>query len=148
MRINELKKHDCQTPGATFSTKIKSNSIGVTIKLPDGVSVGDITDKQGDKFDDMMHDAMEKIVTKIIHDTNKDSKALWDKARKNDLTEEYSFKNELDNQITVDVYKKEIDNIPGVMIYISGPDSESENHITMKEAEMIYLGLKDIFDPK
>jgi len=52
-----------------------------------------------------------------------------------------NFINELGNAITVEVSAKEIDGVPGVLIYIEGPTSLTENHITRKEAEVIYEAL-------
>ena len=57
-----------------------------------------------------------------------------------------TFRNELGNKITVNVYKKDIDAVDGIMIKISGPHSETEDHITYQEAEKIYLQLKKIFE--
>ncbi|KKU22507.1 MAG: hypothetical protein UX31_C0001G0025 [Candidatus Nomurabacteria bacterium GW2011_GWA1_46_11] len=61
-------------------------------------------------------------------------------------TFEKQFKNELGNNIQVKVTSKEIDGTPGVMIYISGPTSLSENQITKMEAEVILNGLESLFD--
>lgn len=56
---------------------------------------------------------------------------------------EKKFVNELGNEIVVRVTKKDIHNVPGVSIFIEGPTSDTENHITLLEAEVIYkcLGL-------
>ena len=57
-----------------------------------------------------------------------------------------TFHNELNNKITVKITEKDIDGVAGVIIYISGPTSETENHITRMEAKEIYVQLKDLFD--
>ncbi len=54
------------------------------------------------------------------------------------------FTNELGNSIEVEVSKKEIEGVDGVLIYISGPTSLTENHVTRKEAEVIYEQLGEI----
>jgi hypothetical protein len=54
---------------------------------------------------------------------------------------EKEFINELGNKIKVKVSEKEIDGVGGILIYISGPNSETENHVTKMEAEIILEGL-------
>lgn len=56
------------------------------------------------------------------------------------------FINELGNEITLSVTKKEIDGVDGVLIYIKGPHSDTENHITQKEAEELYCELKKVVE--
>jgi hypothetical protein len=51
------------------------------------------------------------------------------------------FKNELGNEITLAVYPKPTDGVEGVMIFIRGPSSDTENHITKIEAERMYAQL-------
>lgn len=51
------------------------------------------------------------------------------------------FKNELGNNITLAVYPKPTDGVDGVMIFIQGPTSDTENHITWVEAERLYAQL-------
>jgi hypothetical protein len=53
------------------------------------------------------------------------------------------FKNELGNDITLAVYDLPTDGVPGVMIFIRGPKSDTENHITLIEAEKLYDQLGD-----
>jgi hypothetical protein len=48
-----------------------------------------------------------------------------------------NFVNELGNPITVTVSEKEIDGIPGVLMSIAGPSSNTENHVTRLEANVI-----------
>lgn len=48
------------------------------------------------------------------------------------------FKNELGNDITLAVYPLSTDGVAGVMIFIRGPRSDTENHITQMEAERLY----------
>ncbi|OGG60013.1 hypothetical protein A3C89_03865 [Candidatus Kaiserbacteria bacterium RIFCSPHIGHO2_02_FULL_50_50] len=55
-----------------------------------------------------------------------------------------NFTNELGNAITVEVSAKEIEGVPGVLLYIEGPTSLTENHITRKEAEVIYEALGNL----
>ena len=74
----------CQTPGATYNSSISDHTVEIAVTLPDAVEVGDMTDEQGDAFDDMLHDAMEKIVAKIIADTQPDAAKLWQQARDTD----------------------------------------------------------------
>lgn len=74
----------CQTPGAIYDTKISDDTIGVEVKLPKQVQVGDMSDEDGQRFDDMIHDAMERIVAKIVTTTNSDAPSLWAMARKAD----------------------------------------------------------------
>lgn len=52
-----------------------------------------------------------------------------------------TFKNELGNEIEVAVYSEEIAGVSGVMIFIRGPESDTENHVTKMEAEEIYKQL-------
>lgn len=56
---------------------------------------------------------------------------------------EEKFTNELGNEILVHVSEKETHGAPGVSIFIEGPTSDTENHVTLLEAEAIYkcLGL-------
>ena len=54
---------------------------------------------------------------------------------------EVTFHNELKNEIKVAVYEEPIDGVKGVMIFIQGPTSDTENHITRMEAEEIYKQL-------
>ncbi len=53
------------------------------------------------------------------------------------------FINELGSEIDVEVSKKDINDIEGVLISISGPTSDTEVHVTRQEALVIYdrLGL-------
>lgn len=59
-----------------------------------------------------------------------------------DLVEAIEFQNELENAITVDVSAKDIDGIDGILIHIEGPTSETDNHVTRLEAEMIFQELE------
>ncbi len=52
------------------------------------------------------------------------------------------FVNELDHDIAITIEGESIDGVPGVNISISGPDSEAENIITRKEAEMLLKELE------
>lgn len=52
------------------------------------------------------------------------------------------FKNELGNNIDIQVSSKPIDGVEGVLVTISGPNSTVENHITRLEAEALYGQLK------
>lgn len=48
------------------------------------------------------------------------------------------FKNELGNDITLAVYPLPTDGVEGVMIFIRGPKSDTENHITLEEAHRLH----------
>lgn len=54
------------------------------------------------------------------------------------------FKNELGNHITLAVYDLPTDGVDGVMIFIRGPKSDTENHITKMEAERLYQQLHHV----
>lgn len=57
------------------------------------------------------------------------------------MSEIKNFINELGNEIQVQVTKKEIDGVPGVLLFIAGPTSDTEVHITKQEAEVLYQEL-------
>lgn len=57
---------------------------------------------------------------------------------------EESFENELGNQILVETKEQEIDGIAGVRVYIAGPKSETELHITRMEAVVLCEQLMDL----
>lgn len=83
-RFIDIVERVCQTPGAIYDTEISGDTIGVEVKLPKQVRVGDMSDEDGQRFDDMIHDAMERIVAKIVAKTNSDAPSLWAMARKKD----------------------------------------------------------------
>ncbi len=56
------------------------------------------------------------------------------------------FKNELGNEITVRVNENITEGVKGVSIFISGPTSETENNITLMEAEVIYEQLGNVIN--
>lgn len=56
-------------------------------------------------------------------------------------SQNHVFTNELGNEIEVSVTEKEIDGVDGVLIFIAGPTSDTENHVTRMEAEIIYREL-------
>jgi uncharacterized phage protein gp47/JayE len=56
------------------------------------------------------------------------------------------FFNELNNEITLSTEKKQISGVPGVMIYIAGPTSDTTNHITMVEAEKLHAQLSKVLN--
>lgn len=51
------------------------------------------------------------------------------------------FTNELGNEITISVEEQEVAGVPGILMKLTGPTSESTNHITKKEAEILYQEL-------
>lgn len=51
---------------------------------------------------------------------------------------EQDFENELDNEISISIESKDINDIDGVIISIIGPKSETTNHITKLEAKKLY----------
>jgi hypothetical protein len=54
------------------------------------------------------------------------------------------FKNELDNDIIVQVKDDSLKKVPSVSIYIEGPDSSSEMIITKAEALEVLEGLYSV----
>jgi hypothetical protein len=58
------------------------------------------------------------------------------------------FINELGNTIQVLVSDEMRHGIKGIRIYIAGPDSETENFVTPKEAVELLEGLSKILKPK
>lgn len=79
--FSDIIEHACQTPGAVYHTAIKADTVGVQVTLPKQVHVGSLSDDEGQHFDDLIHDAMEKIVAELIDKSNPDAPALWRKAR-------------------------------------------------------------------
>ncbi len=53
------------------------------------------------------------------------------------MSTETHFINELGNTIHIQVEEQEIQDHPGILITITGPDSTSTNHITCEEAEVL-----------
>ncbi len=49
-----------------------------------------------------------------------------------------TFTNELGNTITVQVFEKEIEGVPGILLAIAGPTSDTEIHITRLESRVVY----------
>ncbi len=58
------------------------------------------------------------------------------------------FTNELGNSVTVVVSDEIRQNVKGIRIYISGPESETENFVTREEAVELMEGLSKIMKPK
>jgi len=56
------------------------------------------------------------------------------------------FINELGNTIKLHVSKKDIEGVDGVLMHIEGPTSDTDVHITRKEAEVLYEELGKILD--
>lgn len=54
---------------------------------------------------------------------------------------EEEFENEFGNKIVVKVSEIDVQGKKGVSIFISGPTSDTENSITLVEAEVIYKQL-------
>ena len=48
------------------------------------------------------------------------------------------FKNELGNEIEIQVSEKDIDTAEGILLSIAGPTSDTEIHITRLEAEVLH----------
>ena len=48
------------------------------------------------------------------------------------------FTNEHGNEIQIQVSRKEVDGTPGVHIFLAGPASDTEVHITRREAEILH----------
>lgn len=68
MKITELteaykKRHKCKTPGAKYSTNIKSNSVEVKVKLPMQL---DITKQQSIDLESELHYAVEQVLSKFF----------------------------------------------------------------------------------
>lgn len=47
------------------------------------------------------------------------------------------FTNELGNEISISIEKKDIEGIDGLYIAIAGPTSETTLHVTLKEAQIL-----------
>ena len=58
------------------------------------------------------------------------------------------FTNELGNEITVQVKEMPMQKVPSVLIYIAGPDSETESIVTRQEAVEILEGLYKVLKVK
>lgn len=56
------------------------------------------------------------------------------------------FVNELGNGIQLRVLEKDIEDIPGILIAIAGPTSDTELHITRGEAEILREQLCRVLD--
>lgn len=57
-----------------------------------------------------------------------------------------TFANELGNQISVEVVKKMIDGVNGILICIEGPTSRTEVHVTQLEARVLLERLAHSLD--
>lgn len=64
------------------------------------------------------------------------------------MSEPKKFINELGNEITVSVSEKEIDGVEGVLIFIGGPISSTEVHVTKEEAKVILEELSHVLEKK
>jgi hypothetical protein len=82
--LMQIVETECKTPGAMYHTHITDDEVEVSVKLPPEVKVPDMTDKQGDRYDDLIHNAMEEIVAKLIGELDAEADEHWDEARKND----------------------------------------------------------------
>jgi len=82
------KPRVCKTPGAYYDTDISGNEINVTVKLPPEVKIPNMSEKQGLKVDDLIHDAMEEIVADLIDTLDPKADLHWKQARKNDKISE------------------------------------------------------------
>lgn len=51
------------------------------------------------------------------------------------------FANELGNTIHLQVVEKQLEGVAGIYIYIAGPTSATELHITRREAEVLHREL-------
>ena len=58
------------------------------------------------------------------------------------------FTNELGNTIELKVSEKNIEGAPGIVIFIAGPTSDIEIHITRKEAEVLSKELANVLTGK
>lgn len=56
------------------------------------------------------------------------------------------FENELGHTISLHVDPKEIGDVLGILISISGPTSLAENHITLAEAQVMHELLGAVLD--
>jgi hypothetical protein len=57
------KKHKCKTPGANYSTSIKSNSVEVKVKLPMKLN---LTKKESIDLESDLHYAVEQVLSKFF----------------------------------------------------------------------------------
>lgn len=64
------------------------------------------------------------------------------------MSEYKKFINELGNEVTVSITEKSIKGVEGVLIFISGPTSDTEVLVTKKEAKVILQELSSLFEKK
>lgn len=57
------------------------------------------------------------------------------------------FTNERGNEIYVRANEEPLHGVPGVLLYVAGPDSDTEMHITRQEALELMLLLSKILKP-
>jgi hypothetical protein len=56
------------------------------------------------------------------------------------------FQNEIGNSIELEVVEKEISEVPGILISLSGPTSDTDLHITREEAKVLIEELERVID--
>lgn len=54
------------------------------------------------------------------------------------------FRNELGHDIDIQVEKRELAGVDGILISIAGPDSDTDVHITKVEAQVLYETLASV----
>lgn len=78
----------CQTPGSEFRITITPDEIGGIVELPDEVSLDGMDQEQAEKAEDMIHDALEDVVAKLVAEIDPDAEEDWALARENDPVSE------------------------------------------------------------
>lgn len=57
------------------------------------------------------------------------------------------FRNEKGNDIYLRLSEEPIQGVPGILLYVAGPDSDTEMHITKQEGREILELLSKLFKP-
>lgn len=57
-----------------------------------------------------------------------------------------NFKNELGNNITIEVSEQVLNGVEGVLVAIEGPTSRTDVHITRQEARVLLEQIQFLFD--
>jgi hypothetical protein len=57
-----------------------------------------------------------------------------------------TFTNELGNKISIEVLERVTNGVDGILIYIEGPTSNTEVHITRQEAQVLLKALRQVLD--
>jgi 8-oxo-dGTP pyrophosphatase MutT (NUDIX family) len=85
----------CKTPGSEFHITIEPDEIGGVVELPGAVSLDGMDQDQAEEAEDMIHDALEEVVAKLVAEIDNDADAHWEKARAADPMQEQQHLQEL-----------------------------------------------------